>query len=164
MESHAGKLVYKSHGVVSATASAPLPERLQTIFDGLRAAIGVLKPEVMAVEGVFTHKNARSALILGHARGVALLLAAQFGLSVHEYSPARVKRAVGAGGNDGKDAVARMVTLHLKLTQPLQRADAYDALAIAICHANASRSLAPKLKASALEQFSQRLKPGIVRA
>ena len=134
---------YVGHGVVRTNADAPLAERLLQISDELQRVISVFKPQVVAVEGVFTNKNARSALILGHARGVALLLAAQAGIAVHEYAPARVKKSVGAGGNDGKDAVARMVTRLLELKEPLERSAAYDALAVALCHAHQAGARVP---------------------
>jgi crossover junction endodeoxyribonuclease RuvC len=157
------KIEMVTHGVISADPNAPLAERLHTIFDSLKNAIGLLRPDAVAVEGVFTHKNARSALILGHARGVALLLAAQMRLPVFEYPPARVKRSVGAGGNDGKDAVARMVTLQLKITEPLERSDAYDALAVALCHLHTMRG--PSLHtAHSAKRFADRLSPAIIRA
>jgi crossover junction endodeoxyribonuclease RuvC len=152
------------HGVIKADPDAPLAERLHWIFDRLRDAVGRARPDAVAVEGVFTHKNARSALILGHARGVALLLAAQMRLEVHEYPPARVKRAVGAGGNDGKEAVARMVSLHLRLKKQLARADAYDALAVALCHVHAQRMPRLARQANAAATFESRLSPSIVRA
>lgn len=164
-------------GVVRADGKAPLAQRLATIFAELQTVVDVFKPKAVAVEGVFTHKNARSALILGHARGVALLLAAQRGLDVFEYAPARVKKAVGAGGNDSKDSVARMVERLLQLPEPLERADAYDALAVALCHLNQLRvprvsgpgRAAPVLRfsssqrRSASEGFLARLKPAVVR-
>jgi crossover junction endodeoxyribonuclease RuvC len=105
----------------------------------LSAVVSRHKPDAVAVEGVFTFRNARSALVLGHARGVALLAAAQAGLSVHEYAPAKVKRSVGAGGADGKDAVGRMVCSLLKI-EVIERADASDALAVALCHLNQGRA------------------------
>ncbi|MDP2272234.1 MAG: crossover junction endodeoxyribonuclease RuvC [Archangium sp.] len=159
------KAVHVGSGVVRADLKAPLHQRLSTIFSDLQEVVNVFKPDAVAVEGVFTHKNARSALILGHARGVALLLAAQRGLDVHEYAPARVKKAVGAGGNDSKDAVARMVERLLQLTEPLEREDAYDALAVALCHVNQLR--VPRVtggKTSAGNTFLSRLKPAVVRA
>jgi crossover junction endodeoxyribonuclease RuvC len=134
VEERLGAATYLAHGVVKTDPRAPLSERLHTLFVELGRAMTLFKPEAVAVEGVFTHKNARSALILGQARGVVLLLAAQHGLLVHEYAPARVQRSVGAGGNNGKGAVARMVSLQLKLPGKLERADAYDALAVALCH------------------------------
>lgn len=164
VEGSPGRIAYVAHGVIKADADAPLAERLHWLFDGLRDAIGRTRPDAVAVEGVFTHKNARSALILGHARGVALLLAAQLSLSVFEYPPARVKRAVGAGGNDGKEAVARMVTLQLKLKSPLERSDAYDALAVAMCHLNAQRMPKVQGRSAAMAKFADRLAPSIVRA
>ncbi len=138
VEEQRGKLSHVGHGVIRAGTTAPLEQRLQTLFLGLREAVSLYRPDAVAVEGLFTCKNARSALILGHARGVALLVAAQTGLPVHEYAPARVKKSVGAGGASGKDAVARMVFSFLGLTE-VERFDATDALAVAICHLNSSR-------------------------
>ena len=140
VEERQGRLTHVGHGVIQTDASAPLELRLREIFDGLRAAVQLYQPDAVAVEGVFHHRNARSALVLGHARGVALLVAAQTGLSVHEYPPAKVKKAVGAGGADGKDAVARMVGTFLKVQVEKVRADATDALAGAICHLNHGRA------------------------
>src|SRR4051812_44501770 len=105
VESRGGSLVHGAHGVIRGDPKGGLAERLSSIYAELVQTLSLLRPEAVAVEGVFTFKNARSALVLGHARGVALLAAAQHGLSVHEYAPAQVKRAVGAGGASGKDAV-----------------------------------------------------------
>ena len=164
----AGSVLHIASGVVRAGNDVPLAERLHHIFEQLQGVMLQLKPDSVAVEGVFTHKNARSALILGHARGIALLLAAQQGLPVFEYAPARVKKSVGAGGNDGKGAVARMVTLQLKLTTPLERADAYDALAVALCHGHASRGglLKPSSGRKGVDtsSFASRLSPSFVPA
>jgi crossover junction endodeoxyribonuclease RuvC len=120
---------------VIRAGEGPLEQRLRAIAQQLRGVVGQYQPGSVAVEGVFTLRNPRSALILGHARGVALLVAAEDGLPVHEYPPARVKRAVGAGGADGKDAVARMVRTFLRIGE-VERSDASDALAVAICHLN----------------------------
>lgn len=156
--------VYVGHGVVRTDGRDPLANRLHVIFEELGRVIHLFKPDAVSVEGVFTHKNARSALILGHARGVALLIAAQAGLEVFEYAPARVKRSVGAGGNDSKDSVARMVTMLLKLNKPLERSDAYDALAVALCHVHQVRSpLAMKGKRGGGD-FASRLSPSFVPA
>lgn len=158
-------------GVLRLDGGAPLAQRLQQIFVELGQVVRAFRPDAMAVEGVFTHKNARSALILGHARGIALLLAAQGGLPVFEYAPARVKRSVGAGGNDSKGSVARMVTMQLGLSQPLARADAYDALAVALCHLHQATAgivgrglrAAPSRSPSSTA-FFDRLTPSVVRA
>lgn len=156
------KATHVASGVVRADGKAPLSQRLGTIFSELQRVVNVFRPDAIAVEGVFTHKNARSALILGHARGVALLLADQAGLAVHEYAPARVKKSVGAGGNDSKDAVARMVERLLELEEKLEREDAYDALAVALCHVHQLR--VPRAGKIANGDFFSRLKPAQVRA
>lgn len=166
-----GRLTHVGHGVIKTDPDAPLEHRLNEIFLGLRTAMARFQPQAVAVEGVFHHRNARSALILGHARGVALLVAAQTGLAVFEYPPARVKKAVGAGGADGKDAVARMVTTFLQLTEPVERADATDALAVAICHLNYGRGALQATagksgrgsKRRALDALADRLQPAYVR-
>jgi crossover junction endodeoxyribonuclease RuvC len=122
----------------------------------------------VAVEGVFTFRNARSALVLGHARGVVLLAVAQAGLPVFEYAPARVKKAVGAGGADGKDAVARMVRTFLNIEE-FERADASDALAVALCHLNQGRAAVPqatgagKRRKGAAALLADRLSPSYRR-
>jgi crossover junction endodeoxyribonuclease RuvC len=135
VEQRGSRLLHVGHGVLKLEADAPLEHRLGELFSGLTQMVTLYGPDAVAVEGVFTFKNARSALVLGHARGVALLVAAQRSLPVHEYAPARVKRAVGAGGASDKDAVARMVKTFLGLAE-VERADASDALAVAICHLN----------------------------
>ncbi|MBX7099456.1 MAG: crossover junction endodeoxyribonuclease RuvC [Myxococcaceae bacterium] len=186
VETGRGAPTHVVHGVVRADPRASLAERLRQIFSELEDVLRVFQPDAVAVEGVFTHKNARSALVLGHARGVALVLAARAGLSVHEYAPSRVKRAVGASGGAGKDAVAKMVRLALKLDPDTQRSDAFDALAVALCHvgttttvgvpSGSARRRAPaafedrlrpattRPAASAPEAFSSRLSPAARRA
>jgi crossover junction endodeoxyribonuclease RuvC len=170
VEERRGRLVHVGHGVLKVDASAPLELRLKELHGALVTAVKLYRPQQVAVEGVFTFRNARSALILGHARGVALLAAAQAGLPVHEYPPARVKRSVGAGGAGGKDAVGRMVCTFLGI-EVLERADASDALAVAICHLNQGRAAvpvtggkAPKTRRkSAQGQLADRLAPSYRR-
>jgi len=168
VEARAHVLTHVGSGVLRLDGEAPLSDRLQQIFLQLGAVLRSFQPAAVAVEGVFTHKNPRSALILGHARGVALLLAAQAGVPVYEYAPARVKRSVGAGGNDSKDSVARMVSTLLRLEAPLARADAYDALAVALCHLGQVKAgVAAPRKASGGRRsvggdFAARLTPAVV--
>ena len=148
VEDRRGKLVHVGHGLIKVDPDAPLEARLKALYGALMDALREYSPHAVAVEGVFTFRNARSALVLGHARGVALLAAAQAGVSVHEYAPAKVKRAVGAGGAGDKDAVARMVCTFLELEpETLERADVSDALAVALCHLNHFRA-APVATAS----------------
>ena len=171
VEEQGGKLSHVGHGVIRVDPDDALEWRLRDLFAALSDAVKSYRPDAVAVEGLFTFRNARSALVLGHARGVALLAAAQQGLAVHEYSPAKVKKSVGAGGADGKDAVARMVKTFLKLEE-IERADASDALAVAICHLNAHRGAiaGPRVAAGAkapkgkVLAFADRLRPSYQRA
>jgi crossover junction endodeoxyribonuclease RuvC len=110
-----------------------LSERLLQLHTALGELLARHQPQAVAIEGVFAHRGLRSALVLGHARGVALLAIAQAEVPVYEYAPATVKRSLTHGGASSKAAVARAVRQLLKVTEPL-RADATDALAIAICH------------------------------
>jgi crossover junction endodeoxyribonuclease RuvC len=128
-----GRVRYVECGVVEPRPGA-LAGRLAEIARGLDEVIDELAPEVVAVEGAFQGKNARSALLLGHSRGVALAAAGQAGLAVFEYPPATVKRAVAGSGAATKSQVANMVRALCGLGRA-PRLDASDALAVAICHA-----------------------------
>jgi crossover junction endodeoxyribonuclease RuvC len=137
VESLAGRHVHVAHALLEPRSYPTLPDKLAYLFDNISELIAVHKPTEVAVEGVFHAKNARSAIILAHARGIALLAAAKAGLKVFEYPPASVKKAVGVSGAAEKDAVTRMVCTLLRLEE-VERADCADALAVAICHLNHS--------------------------
>jgi crossover junction endodeoxyribonuclease RuvC len=115
-----------------------LPARLQRLYEALSAVVREHGPTSVAVEGIFHAKNAGSALKLGHARGVALLVASLHHLEVHEYAPAVVKRAVTSSGRAEKAQVQKMVCLLLGLAETPE-VDAADALAVALCHAQTAR-------------------------
>ena len=119
-------------GVVRTRANSELPARLAVLFDALGELIDRHQPHAIAVEGLFHGRNARSALILGHARGVVLLAAERATRPVTEISPAEVKRAVTGSGAAAKSQVAAMVTRLLGLVAPPAPADASDAVAIAL--------------------------------
>lgn len=121
-------------GVIRTRATTPLADRLLTLFEGLSELLARHRPDAVAVEGLFHGKNARSALVLGHARGVALLVAAQAGLAVAEISPAEVKRAVTGTGSATKEQVGLMVARLLRLAAPPAPTDASDGVAIALTH------------------------------
>jgi crossover junction endodeoxyribonuclease RuvC len=128
-------LTFVTCGVIRASEKKPFPERLEEIYDGIREVIAAYKPQLAGVEDIFTAINPRSALKLGHARGVLLLAARQHGLLLEEYSPTVVKQAVAGYGQAPKEQVQQMVRVLLKLVaSPSQ--DAADALAVAICRAN----------------------------
>jgi len=122
-------------GVIRTRPQWSFPERLHHISITLRQLIGTYSPVEVAVEGVFHSVNVRSALQLGHVRGVALLVAAEAGLPIHEYSPLQVKSSVVGYGRAEKMQVQEMVKILLRLdSRP--REDAADALAVALCHAH----------------------------
>ncbi len=119
-----------------------LPMRLARVYAELSALIAMHQPEVVAVEDVFFAVNAKSALKLGHVRGVALLAAANLGLPVAEYAPLSVKSSVVGYGLAKKEQVQFMVARLLQLECEPEPADAADALAIAICHIHTAQTLA----------------------
>lgn len=121
-------------GVIRPDSSDPLAARLLRIHEGLEEVLERLAPDVVAVEGVFYGQNARTAAILGHARGVAVMTAAAWEVQVAEYPPAQIKKAVVGTGNADKDQVGYMVQKHLGLKEPPSPADAADGCAVALCH------------------------------
>lgn len=125
-------------GVIRTPANATFPEKLLNIHTGLVTLLGECRPDCVAIENLFHAVNARSALKLGHARGVAMLAAVEAGLPISEYTPAEVKRSVVGYGRAEKHQVQRMVTLILGLSVMPTPHDASDALAVAICHIHAS--------------------------
>ncbi len=125
-------------GVVRTEATAALALRLRTIFEGVAEVIERTRPEVVAVESAFYAKNARTALVLGHARGAILLAATLRDLRVAEYAPAEVKNAVCGTGKATKEQVQFMVQRLLRLRTPPQPADAADAVAVALTHCYAA--------------------------
>ncbi len=123
-----------AYGAVSTAAHTPLPDRLLQIHTELAALLRAHRPDATAVEKLFFSKNSRTALAVGHARGVALLVAAQAGVPIFEYTPNEIKQAiVGYGGAD-KHQMQQMVKLLLQLDFVPKPDDAADAVAIAICH------------------------------
>jgi crossover junction endodeoxyribonuclease RuvC len=112
-----------------------LPERLRFIHDGMSALIERLRPDVLAVEDVFHAVNTRTALVLGHVRGVVLLAGAEAGLPIQAFAPATVKQQITSFGRAGKGQVAFMVARLLELPGEEEPGDAADALAVALCRA-----------------------------
>ena len=120
-------------GAITSPARTAFPDRLMQIHGRLAALLEECQPDCVAIESVFHSVNARSALKLGHARGVAMLAAVEAGLTVFEYTPTEVKRAVVGYGRAEKPQVQQMVKLLLGLREVPTPHDAADALAIAIC-------------------------------
>ena len=124
-------------GTISSPASTTFPDRLLAIHTRLAALLIECRPDAVAIENLFYSTNVRSALKLGHARGVAMLAAVEAGIEVFEYTPAEIKRAVVGYGRADKSQVQQMTKLLLGLTAVPSPHDAADALAVAICHVNA---------------------------
>ena len=147
-------------GAIALSARVTFPERLQHIHEGLSSLLREYRPDLVAIENLFHAVNARSALKLGHARGVAMLAAVEAGLAVVEYTPAEVKRAVVGYGRAEKHQVADMVRVLLDLDVAPAPFDASDALAAAICHVHATGgAVAPPADAQRLPRSWRQWRP-----
>ena len=121
-------------GVIRLPRSRRLEIRLAELYEGITELLARHHPTHLALEDAFYHKNVRTTLVLGHARGVVLLAAAQAGVDVAEYSPARVKKTVAGAGAARKDRVAAMVAHLLRLRSAPRPWDAADGIAVALTH------------------------------
>ncbi len=136
-----GDLHHICSGAIRLSSKEALERRLKKICDELARVIAENTPELVTIEDVFYAVNAKSALKLGHIRGVAMLAAAQAGLEVVAYAPLAIKSAVVGYGRAEKAQVQVMVARLLKLPEPPEPADVADALAIAICHLHTAGTL-----------------------
>jgi len=125
-------------GAIRTLPLAAFPDKLLDIHTRLAALLRECHPDAVAIENLFHAANVRSALRLGHARGVAMLAAVEAGVRVFEYTPAEIKRAVVGYGRAEKPQVQHMVKLLLGLAAVPSPHDAADALAVAICHVHGS--------------------------
>ncbi len=135
-------LTLVDYGVITTAAGNPLPERLQAIYQGLADVARKHQPQQAAVEELFFSRNVRTALSVGHARGVTLLALADAGLAIHEYKPLEIKQAITGYGGAGKQQVQEMVRLLLNLDHVPEPDDAADAVAVAVCHIHSARMTA----------------------
>jgi crossover junction endodeoxyribonuclease RuvC len=145
IESDGNRLVFVACGSVEPPESLPLAGRLLAIHQGLTAVLGDFQPAEAAVEQTFVNKDGVATLKLGQARGVAMLVPAQCGISVAEYAPNQVKKAVTGAGHADKNQILVMLRILLPKADP-QTPDAADALAIAITHAHHRDSAALRLR------------------
>ena len=129
------RLVHVADGVIATDSDASVPSRLKALHDGLTALFALHRPHEAAVEETYVNRNGAATLKLGYARGVALLAPALVGIPVLEYGAMLVKQSVVGTGAASKDQVLLMVR-RLLPGATLKRADASDALAVAICHAH----------------------------
>lgn len=142
-----GAMQYVECGLLTAPEQRSMEERLGEIAAALREVVSELRPTHVAIEDVFSHQNPRSAIALAQARGMALAVVGLAGLRVASYAPALVKRTVAGNGRAEKTQVARMVQALIGL-RSLPRADATDALAVAITHARTFSNGAAMLTAA----------------
>jgi crossover junction endodeoxyribonuclease RuvC len=129
-----GRVRAVAAGVIRTTAGDPIEVRLATIAHELRAVISEYAPTVIALETVFTNRNRQTAISVGRASGVALLVAGEVGIPVTEYTPTAIKLAVTGSGSADKAAMQQMVARRYGLNEAPKPADAADALGIALCH------------------------------
>ncbi|MBA3957315.1 MAG: crossover junction endodeoxyribonuclease RuvC [Parachlamydiaceae bacterium] len=127
------------YGCIRPPAKMALSDRYLIIFESLEQILEKYKPEALSVETQFVKHNVQSAIKLGMARGIAILAAKRRGMSVFEYTPQRAKRSVVGNGRASKQQVQAMTQRLLNLASPPTPEDAADALALAICHAQAMR-------------------------
>jgi crossover junction endodeoxyribonuclease RuvC len=127
-------LGYIACGVIESDAEASLAERLKALHGGIAQVIAERAPDEAAIEETFVNKDAQATLKLGHARGVVMLACAEAGLAVSEYAPNRIKKTIVGAGHAEKAQVLAMVRVLLPKADP-KSADAADALAIALTHA-----------------------------
>jgi crossover junction endodeoxyribonuclease RuvC len=137
VEDNDGQLEVVGYGCLSTPAKQGVPERLRTLYRGLTDVIERHCPSEVAVE-LFVARNLRTALIVGQARGVAILAAANKEIPVYDYTPLEVKQRVCGYGRGGKRQIQEMVRIQLGLSSIPEPDDAADALAVAICHLSVS--------------------------
>ena len=126
-------------GAIITAPGQPIAQRLVDLFRQLNVILDSYHPDVAAVEELFFCTNARTAIMVGEGRGVALLALAEAGLQVAEYTPLQIKQATTGYGKAGKSQVQEMVRLLLSLSEVPRPDDAADALAVGICHLHSSR-------------------------
>ncbi len=139
VEGDGQELVSIAYGVIRTHAKASTADRLLQIHEGVSKLLDEYHPDATAVEELFFSANARTAIVVGEARGVLLLTLAQAGLDVSEYTPLQIKQAITGYGRADKEQVQQMVRLLLRLEDIPRPDDAADALAVAICHHHSAR-------------------------
>ena len=137
LDFHGDSPTYVTSGTVKSLDGG-FADRLRQIFDAIGGIVGEYRPDIVAIESVFMHKNAGSALKLGHARAAALCATFEHNVEVFEYAPREIKQAVVGTGSATKEQVQHMIVSILKL-DGVPAPDAADALATALCHGNQQR-------------------------
>ncbi|MCL1983492.1 MAG: crossover junction endodeoxyribonuclease RuvC [Clostridiales bacterium] len=141
VEMKGNHFAHVEHGAVTTEAKEDMTGRLKHIYNSLMCIIAKFEPEVASVEELFFNTNSKTALLVGQARGVAILACANSGLTVYEYTPLQIKQALVGYGRAEKNQVQAMVKTILNLSETPRPDDAADALAAAVCHGHSSGHL-----------------------
>ena len=126
-------------GTITTESTMDFPKRLTHIYDSLEKIINIHKPEYLSIEELFFNTNVKTAIAVGHARGVVLLAAEKMNIPIFEYTPLQIKQSVTGYGRADKNQVQQMVKMFLGLQKVPKPDDTADALAVAICHAHSYR-------------------------
>ncbi|MEG0391618.1 MAG: crossover junction endodeoxyribonuclease RuvC [Anaerovoracaceae bacterium] len=129
-----------SYGAITTQAKTPMPDRLKTVYNSLMEIIGEYEPETAAIEELFFNTNTKTAIMVGQARGVAMLACANSGLEIDEYTPLQIKQALTGYGRADKKQVQTMIKSILGLREVPKPDDTADALAAAVCHGHSAGS------------------------
>jgi crossover junction endodeoxyribonuclease RuvC len=143
IERRGGRVVLVEAGMIRGRSRGDLPARLAEIHDGVREVIVALKPNVLALEELYSHyERPRTAILMGHARGVICLAGQMAGLAVHSYASTQVKRMLTGNGRAPKTQMQQAICREFGLVAPPEPPDVADALAIALCHHYLEHSIA----------------------
>ena len=141
IDGDSGQIKLIEAGFVQSDASASISERLHEIAAGVGEVLAQFRPDAMAIENLYSHyAHPRTAIIMGHARGVVLLKAAEAGIEVHQYAATRIKKSLTGNGRASKQQVQLMIKSTLELSAIPEPADVADALATALCHCRTVQS------------------------
>ncbi len=128
------------YGAVTTEAGMDMPDRLKVLYNGLMEIIDKYNPQQASIEELFFNTNNKTAILVGQARGVAILACANSGLEIFEYTPLQIKQGLVGYGRADKKQIQQMVKIMLNLKQVPKPDDTADALAAAICHGNTAAS------------------------
>jgi crossover junction endodeoxyribonuclease RuvC len=138
VEAEGGRFSPLGYGALRSEAGMGMPDRLKCLYSGLMELIERQDPDVAAIEELFFNSNAKTALLVGQARGAAILACVNSGLKIYEYTPLQIKQGLTGYGRAEKSQMQIMVKTLLRLDEIPKPDDAADALAAAICHGNSA--------------------------
>lgn len=139
LDMNGNKFVPINNGSIVTDSKTEMPIRLKQLYEGVSQIIETYNPEVVSIEELFFNSNAKTAILVGQARGVAVLACANYGLEINEYTPLEIKQGLCGYGRAEKCQVQSMVKTILNLSQVPKPDDTADALAAAICHGHSGR-------------------------